>query len=699
MSAKFNDTSGNKPNRTKDPHISSSTVPECGYSTGEKLPVIGIYGIPGSGKTFLLDQLKHELGEEHFEFYDGSVMISNVTPGGLDTFQTLEESEKTRWRQLAIDTIRHECVKSGRVAVVAGHFMFWPEGEAGRPVYTQNDLDTFTHILYLDIPVEIISNRFRSDMQKKRSPMMLKDLEKWQQTEKTQLRHLCRNYGILFSLVSQHPRLQDKVSKLLRDFQHHTEKHNTSFAERKLDESVMAGQVDLQTLLVLDADRTLAAIDTGKLFWERVSNSHLPEKYSPLKTLFSGSLGYSYTAFRQATLLYEEAASDEEFESICQEVAAAVKIYPEFLSLLQLVAKEKHVGAVVVTCGLHRVWEKVLEKEGLYDRIKVIGGGRIADGFVVTAAVKANLVARLQNVHRVYVWAFGDSPLDLEMLSKADQAIVVVGDEQTRSKTMEVDLFNLIRDGSLRARQVVLPSDSLPRLNTNALPLVQLTDQYFVESILRHRHRQGDVHIHHATNRNGTKLLMTSMRNAKIGGPALRQSHRVVGQYLATEFLPSVIGIEEFPIPHVQGHNTSGYRLLNEEKTSIVALMRGGEPMAYGVNEIFPLAMFIHASCPEDVKLHHLEGQLTVVLVDSVVNSGKSVIAFEEHIRKLHAAIRIVVVAGVVQAASVSKSSLISQFARKTSLDIIALRLSENKFTGRGTTDTGNRLFNTTHVP
>lgn len=699
MSFDSNDTLGNKPNQARDPHISSSTVPGDESSTGEKTAVIGIYGIPGSGKTFLLDQLRHELGEELFEFYDGSAMIDRVTPGGLEKFQMLEESEKTQWRQIAIDTVRKECAKSKRAAVVAGHFMLWPEEEAGRPIYTQNDLDTFTHILYLDIPVETISNRCLSDTKKNRSPMSLNHLEKWQQTEKTQLRHLCRNHGIMFSLVSQHPRLQDKVSDLLRDFQHHTEKHNMSSAEEKLDEWMKAGKAELETVLVLDADRTLAAVDTGMLFWERVSSPHLVENYSPLKMLFSSPLGYSYAAFRQATLLYEEAASDERFESICLEVATVVQMYPEFVSLLQTVTKEKHIGAVIVTCGLRRVWERVLEKEGLGDKIKVIGGGRVADGYVVTATVKAALVARLQDTYRAYVWAFGDSPLDLEMLSKADQAIVVVGDEKTRSKTMEMNLFNLIRDGSLRARQVVLPSDSLPRLNTDALPLVSLTDQGFVDSILRHHSRQGGVQIHHATDRNGTKLLMTPMRNADIGGPALRESHRRVGQYLATEFLPSVIGIEEFPIPHVQGHDTSGYRLLNEKKTSIVALMRGGEPMAYGVNDIFPLAMFIHASCPEDIKLHHLEGQLNMVLVDSVVNSGKSVLQFEEHIRKLNSAIRIIVVAGVVQAASVFKDSPISQLSRNTTLDIIALRLSENKFTGRGTTDTGNRLFNTTHVP
>ena len=38
----------------------------------------------------------------------------------------------------------------------------------------------------------------------------------------------------------------------------------------------------------------------------------------------------------------------------------------------------------------------VLEREGLSKEVKVIGGGRITDGFVVTAVVKAALVARLR---------------------------------------------------------------------------------------------------------------------------------------------------------------------------------------------------------------------------------------------------------------------------------------------------------------
>lgn len=122
---------------------------------------------------------------------------------------------------------------------------------------------------------------------------------------------------------------------------------------------------------------------------------------------------------------------------------------------------------------------------------------------------------------------------------------------------------------------------------------------------------------------------MTPTRDALIRGPNLCETHRRIGWYLATEVLSELVGLEENTICHVQGHNTSGFRLSNEEQTSIIALMRG------------------------ELR-HHVDGQRTVILVDSVVNSGKTVVEFAQHIYALYPTVRIVVIAGVVQAECVS---------------------------------------------
>jgi uracil phosphoribosyltransferase len=98
------------------------------------------------------------------------------------------------------------------------------------------------------------------------------------------------------------------------------------------------------------------------------------------------------------------------------------------------------------------------------------------------------------------------------------------------------------------------------------------------------------------------------MRDAAFAGSALRKAHRPVGWYLACEFLTHLIGIEECPISHVLGHKAAGWRLLHEQQTTIVALMRAGEPIASDVSEAFPLAMYVHATGPDDIKPHHVQG-------------------------------------------------------------------------------------------
>lgn len=683
-----------------------STVP-IQEANGPKIPpsatmsgkpvVVGIYGVSGCGKTYTMNLLKHQLGEESFGFYEGSEVINSVVPGGLEAFKGMSEEEKLHWREIAIGAIQNASLASGKVAVVTGHFMFWTAGEEeGEVVCTEQDLNTFTHIIYLNVSAKTIAQRRRDDTKRGRPPVPFYHLDRWQSAEKSRLQELCRLHGILFSVYTPHfPSSIGGILTRLRDFRLHSEAFNLLQAESKLDETVGIRRGELETMLVMDADKTLAPEDTGALFWKTFHDSNYASSEGmrqSLREVFDNPLGYSYTAFRQAALLYQE-LDDECFEKICSKVASQVSMRPEFVALLHSIAEPKHIGAVIATCGVRCIWEKILKNEGLSGTVKVIGGGRISDGFVVTPAVKGALVNRLQSVHGAKVWAFGDSPLDLPMLSKANQAIVVVGEDDNRSSSMEDALADAIDNDGLRACQVVLPSHATPRLDTTRLPLVRLTDGEFIDRLL---FRPGQ--LVHATKRNAAKLLMTPMRDAKISGPPLRESHRQAGRYLATEFLGGIVGLEEFPIKHVQGRDTVGHRLFHEQQTLIVPLMRGGEPMAFGVNDAFPLATLLHAKLPDDIKDHHLQGQFTVVLVDSVVNSGKSVIDFVQHIYSLHATIRIVVVAGVVQAQAVSGGPLAHELACHPNLSVIALRLSDNKFTGRGTTDTGNRLFNTTHL-
>lgn len=236
-------------------------------------------------------------------------------------------------------------------------------------------------------------------------------------------------------------------------------------------------------------------------------------------------------------MLYEETCDDEEFNRRCCDVAARTSLYPEFVSLLRVIKSQSHVGAVIVISGLRRIWEEILHREGLSNKVRVIGGGRISDRFIVNPLVKEAVVDHLQNFHKSYVCTFGDSPLDMEMLKKANQAIVVVGRDGQRSKSMDAALEEALEGDHFRARQAILPSTAAPRLDRNRLPVVNLTQREFIADVLARGQLNHCIEIIDATERTSAKLLMTEMRDARSDGLILCEAHRRVGSYLATEFV------------------------------------------------------------------------------------------------------------------------------------------------------------------
>ncbi|KAM3437526.1 hypothetical protein NHJ13734_004593 [Beauveria thailandica] len=696
----------------------ATTTTKLKPPVSDKKPiVIGVYGLPGSGKSTLMKDLKLELDDEKFVFYEGSELISAIVAGGLAAFAKLDKQQQRLVRERAIASVAAECSARNRTALVVGHYMFWPQGEsAGDIVATASDFCVYTHIIYLHVPAHAILNRRLGDTRRHRPPVSAAHLEQWQRAEMDQLGGLCRRHGVLFSVVPQ--RDDGPLAFTLNVVRHFEQtsarRGNLALVMDRVD-AALAGEERAETVLVVDADKTLAGEDAGSMFWQAAPHGPGRETWAicPLKSLFSSPLGYSEAAFRQATLLYEEAADEAEFEALCDKIASAITVHPEFISLFRLLLTHRHVRVVVLTCGIRRVWQAVMDKAGLGHRIRVVGGGRIADEIVVTPAIKAQVVSSLRQQSGLHVWAVGDGPLDLPMLEAADRSVVVSGDPQSRSRSMEDALCEAIDARGFRSRQVLLPPHVAPRLDTTKLPLLAFSDADFVEALVCRRRRGTEAAadtvsetgsnyscaVLHATDTGAAKLLMSPTRDASVAGAALRLAHQQAGRYLALRFVTEVIGVESFHVPHVQGHQTAGFRLAHEPQTTIVALMRGGEPMALGISEVFPSAMFVHAFAPDDIKDHHLENQENLVLVDSVVNSGQSIMDFLRRVARLEQHLtNIVVVAGVVQKEAVADGHALRAMMEQHRVKMVALRVSSNKFTGTKTTDTGNRLFNTTHL-
>lgn len=81
-----------------------------------------------------------------------------------------------------------------------------------------------------------------------------------------------------------------------------------------------------------------------------------------------------------------------------------------------------------------------------------------------------------------------------------------------------------------------------------------------------------------------------------------------ISRFLAARVLTGVIGLEAYAIQHVQGGLTTGYRLQDEARTLMVAMMRRGEPLALGDSETYPSPAFLHERNSGDIKHTLLQG-------------------------------------------------------------------------------------------
>ena len=188
------------------------------------------------------------------------------------------------------------------------------------------------------------------------------------------------------------------------------------------------------------------------------------------------------------------------------------------------------------------------------------------------------------------------------------------------------------------------------------------------------------------TNKKAVQLLATQSRRTDINSTELCKIHFEMGKFLAYEMIEE-FELTETEIQHVQGIKT-GVKLADKSKITIFAVMRAGLYAAEGVRSVFADSHFFLHSDSEEIK-SNLENR-TVFVVDAVINTGKSIEKIIEQLQK-HKARKIIVATLIIQ-----KDAL--HIADKyPDIYFYALRISENKYVGKGGTDTGNRLFNTTN--
>lgn len=187
--------------------------------------------------------------------------------------------------------------------------------------------------------------------------------------------------------------------------------------------------------------------------------------------------------------------------------------------------------------------------------------------------------------------------------------------------------------------------------------------------------------IHEFTDRIAAQLLANTSRKSNINSVELCRNHFEMGKYLAYHMLEE-FELEETEIRHVQGIK-KGVQLANRNDIVIVPLMRAGLYAAEGIRTVFNHSQFIL----QEEDLPDLQDKI-VIIVDAVINTGRSMLQMIEKTRGMG-------VKKVFVATLVMQKEALSLVGKYPEIAFYALRVSENKYVGKGGTDTGNRLFNT----
>lgn len=200
--------------------------------------------------------------------------------------------------------------------------------------------------------------------------------------------------------------------------------------------------------------------------------------------------------------------------------------------------------------------------------------------------------------------------------------------------------------------------------------------------------------LHHFTDAPVCRLLADRTRRSDLDTRDYSEAYAELGRFLAYQVVQE-FELEEYQIQHCEGPRP-GVRIRDEERIGIVCLMRAGLYLAHGCRAVLRRSP-MHLFSPERDKglnskeLEELAGSRleTLILVDSVVNTGKTIRPIFAQAQAIGIK-KIIVMGGVspvTQGTSIAEDypDVVFYFAR----------LSHNSYVGKGGTDTGNRLFGT----
>ncbi len=338
---------------------------------------IGIYGLPTSGKSFVLEQV------DFMESISGSSFLRQYDP----YFDQQPESVKDEDRK-AIATILLE----KKSFIMDGHYAF-----GDNVVFTKEDGKLYDAFIYLYISPDLLRARMTNSHRNQK--YLVYDIEEWQQKEIAGLREYCHKNDKDFYVIDNPPSFESSNVEIIIEF---IKAISHGFSCRAFAEKcarALLEKTDFNVITLLDGDKTLTIEDSSNRVFGYQTH------------LYDGNFYTGYQTWKQ-------------FIEFSDYLIPDLHEFPVHMNNTVLSTATQ--VPVILTSGHPKVWSFIANSL----RMQCFSGNQMS------AETKYFITKYLQQAGKRIV-AFGDGMNDYFMLKKADDAYLIKKPDGTISGSLK----------------------------------------------------------------------------------------------------------------------------------------------------------------------------------------------------------------------------------------------------------------------
>ena len=337
---------------------------------------IGLYGMPTSGKTYILDRI------DFLEVIVGSRLLREYDP---DFDQKDEIGREDDRRAVAKIMMEKESF------IMDGHYAFGDE-----IAFTEEEGEMYDIYLYLYIDPNLL--RSRMEVSPKNRKYLQNDIAAWQKKEINGLREYCHNHNKDFYVIDNPPENgfsdPNDVIDFIKDI---VNGYSCVDFARRCVSSILCECIGKKVIL-LDGDKTLTVEDTSSTVFGYKTH------------LYDGNFYTGYQAWKQSREFLQYDIPD--IQSI------PVHLNDKVLSSIDS-------SAFILTSGNEKIWRFISNKLKL----------NCYCGIEMSAETKLYITKYLQDAGKTVI-AYGDGMNDYYMLMKADHGYLVAKQNGKLSRSL-----------------------------------------------------------------------------------------------------------------------------------------------------------------------------------------------------------------------------------------------------------------------